>query len=38
MLWIVALSSLATAGGTATAEAPARMSVQIPAAAKARPW
>lgn len=34
MLWIVALSSLATAGGTATAEAPARMSVQIPAAAK----
>ena len=34
MLWIVALSSLATAGGTATADAPAHMSVQIPAAAK----
>ena len=34
MLWIVALSSLATAGGTATAEAPARISVPIPAAAK----
>ena len=34
MLWIVALSSLATAGGTATASAPARMWVQIPAAAK----
>ena len=34
ILWIVALSSLATAGGTATASAPARMSVQIPAAAK----
>ena len=34
MLWIVALSSLATAGGTATADAPARISVQIPAAAK----
>ena len=34
MLWIVALSSLATAGSTATASAPARMSVQIPAAAK----
>ena len=34
MLWIVALSSLARAGGTATAEAPARISVQIPPAAK----
>ena len=34
MLWIVALSSLATAGSTATADAPARISVQIPAAAK----
>jgi len=34
MLWIAALSSIATAGGTATAAAPARMSVQIPAAAK----
>ena len=34
ILWIVALSSLATAGGTATAEAPARISVPIPAAAK----
>lgn len=34
MLWIVALSSLATAGGTATADSPARMSVQIPPAAK----
>jgi hypothetical protein len=34
ILWIVALSSLATAGGTATADSPARMSVQIPPAAK----
>jgi hypothetical protein len=34
MLWIVALSSLATAGGTATAGAPARISVPIPSAAK----
>ena len=34
LLWIVALSSLATAGGTATADAPARISVQIPSAAK----
>jgi len=34
ILWTVALSSLATAGGTATAEAPARISVPIPAAAK----
>jgi hypothetical protein len=34
LLWIGALSSLATAGGTATADSPARMSVQIPAAAK----
>ena len=34
MLWIVALSSLATAGGTATADQPARMSVQVPPSAK----
>jgi len=34
LLWIMALSSLATAGGTATAEQPARMSVQVPSAAK----
>jgi hypothetical protein len=34
MLWIVALSSLATAGGTATAASPARMSVQVPGTAK----
>ena len=34
MLWFVALSSLATAGGTATADSPARMSVPIPPAAK----
>jgi hypothetical protein len=34
LLWIVALSGLATAGGTATAEQPARMSVQVPSAAK----
>ena len=33
-LWIVALSSLATAGGTATAAAPARITVAVPAAAK----
>ncbi len=33
-LWILAFSGLATAGGTATAESPARVSVQIPAAAK----
>ena len=37
LLWIVALSSLATAGGTATADSPARMSVQIPTAAKSAP-
>jgi len=37
MLWIVALSSLATAGGTATADSPARMSVQVPPAAKSAP-
>lgn len=34
VLWIVALSSLATAGGTATASSPARVPVQVPAAAK----
>lgn len=34
LLWIVTLSSLATAGSTATANSPARVSVQIPAAAK----
>ncbi len=34
LLWILALSELATAGNTATAEAPARISVQIPASAK----
>ena len=34
LLWIVALSSLATAGGTATADAPARISVAVPPAAK----
>jgi len=33
-LWIVALSGLASAGGTATAEQPARMAVQVPASAK----
>ena len=33
-LWIVALSSLATAGGTATAASPARISVPVPAAAR----
>ena len=30
LLWIVALSSLATAGSTATASSPARMAVHIP--------
>lgn len=34
LLWIVALAGLASAGGTATADQPARLSVQIPAAAK----
>ena len=34
LLWIVALSSLATAGGTATAGTPARISVPIPPSAK----
>ena len=33
-LWMLAFAGLATAGGTATAEAPARMSVPIPPAAK----
>ncbi len=30
LLWIVALSGLASAGGTATADQPARLSVQVP--------
>jgi hypothetical protein len=34
VLWIVALSSLATAGGTATAASPARISVPVPASAR----
>jgi hypothetical protein len=34
LLWVVALSGLAEAGGTATADSPARISVQIPAGAK----
>jgi hypothetical protein len=34
LLWIVALSSLATAGSTATASSPARLPVEIPAAAR----
>ena len=34
LLWIVALSSLATAGDTATTSTPARMSVAVPARAK----
>jgi|tagenome__1003787_1003787.scaffolds.fasta_scaffold20827514_3 hypothetical protein len=34
VLWIVALSGLATAGGTATAGQPARMTVQVPSSAK----
>lgn len=35
-LWIVALGSLANAGGTATAETPARIIVQVPASASAK--
>lgn len=34
-LWILALSGLATAGGRATTEQPARLSVSVPASAKA---
>ena len=34
VLWIVALAGLATAGGTATADQPARMAVQVPSSAK----
>jgi hypothetical protein len=34
VLWVVALSSLATAGSTATADQPARMAVQVPSSAK----
>jgi hypothetical protein len=33
-LWIVALSGLASAGGTATANQPARITVQVPSSAK----
>ena len=33
-LWVLAFSGLATAGGTATADQPARMSVQVPSSAK----
>ena len=33
-LWVLAFSGLASAGGTATAESPARISVQVPASAK----
>ncbi len=34
LLWIVALSSLATAGDTATASSPARLSLPVPAQAR----
>src|SRR5436190_3046737 len=34
VLWIVALAGLATAGGTATADQPARIAVQVPSSAK----
>jgi len=34
LLWIIALAGLASAGGTATADQPARMAVQIPSSAK----
>src|SRR3954470_18618561 len=34
VLWILALAGLASAGGTATADQPARMAVQIPSSAK----
>ena len=34
VLWIVALASLATAGGIATADQPARIAVQVPSSAK----
>ncbi len=34
LLWIVALSGLASAGGTATADQPARLSVQVPSSVK----
>jgi hypothetical protein len=34
LLWVVALAGLASAGGTATADQPARMAVQIPSSAK----
>ena len=34
VLWILALAGLATAGGTATADQPARMAVQVPSSAK----
>ena len=34
VLWIAALAGLAAAGGTATADQPARMAVQVPSSAK----
>ena len=34
LLWVVALAGLASAGGTATADQPARVAVQIPSSAK----
>jgi hypothetical protein len=34
VLWIAALAGLASAGGTATADQPARMAVQVPSSAK----
>jgi hypothetical protein len=34
VLWILALAGLASAGGTATADQPARMAVQVPSSAK----
>ena len=34
LLWIIALAGLASAGGTATADQPARMAVQVPSSAK----
>ena len=34
VLWVIALSGLASAGGTATADQPARMAVQVPSSVK----
>ena len=34
VLWILALAGLASAGGTATADQPARMAVQVPSSVK----